>query len=87
MNYNILWDSKALSDLKQFDRTIAKKIVSKVTSYLVQDPINLGKTLSANFKGLMRYRFGDYRIIYEVNDIDHTIIIIKVGHRKDVYKD
>jgi len=86
IKYRVLWDRASLSDLKKLDKVIAKKIVEKVSDYLALDPSNLGKNLTGNLKGLMRYRFGDYRIIYEVMNNEITVIVIRISHRKDVYE-
>ena len=83
--YSVLWDKQSLTDLKTIDKSEAVKIVKKVESYLKQDPLNLGKTLSGKFKGLFRYRFGNYRIIYEVINKQLNIIVVRVGHRSEIY--
>ncbi|CAH1770556.1 4395_t:CDS:2, partial [Entrophospora sp. SA101] len=71
--------------LAKIDRTMAEKIVDKVENYLVQDPINLGERLLYDYKKLYRYRCGDYRVIYEVKNLELIISIVKIGHRKEVY--
>ncbi len=86
MAYKAIWHEGSLEDLKRFDRTIAKKIVEKVKNYLIQDPEKLGIPLKGNFKGLYRYRIGDYRVIYVIDQEEKKIIILKVNHRKKVYK-
>ncbi len=63
MTYNVLWHEKAVEDLRGVDKKTAKGIVERVKSYLSQNPLSLGKPLKGIFKGLYRYRFGDYRII------------------------
>lgn len=83
--YKVLWDTQSLDDLKKLDITDAKKIIDKVESYLSCNPKALGKPLSAEYKGLYRYRYRDYRIIYQLIEQEITIIIVKVGHRKEVY--
>ena len=44
-----------------------------------------GKELTGNYKGLLSYRIGNYRIIYTVLR-DKTVLILRIGHRKDIYK-
>lgn len=83
--YQVAWDEGALDDLRAIDRTMAKKIIHKVENYLTKSPIELGKTLSAEYKGLYRYRYGDYRIVYQLIEKEFTIIVVKVGHRSSVY--
>jgi mRNA interferase RelE/StbE len=84
--FKVLWDGESLGDLKKIAITEATKIVKKVENYLAQDPKNLGKQLSAEYSGLYRYRYGNYRIIYQVLEQDITIIVVKVGHMSKVYK-
>ena len=83
--YEVLWDKQALVDLKHISKPEAKKIVMKVEHYLSKNPLKLGKLLKGKFIGLYRYRFKDYRIIYEFNKNDINVIIVRVGHRKDIY--
>jgi len=84
--YRVLWHEHALNDLKEFDRQTAGKIVSRVKSYLSQDPEKLGKPLKGVLKGLYRYRIGDYRIMYSIDRGENQISILYVGRRKDIYR-
>ena len=83
--YKVLWDNAALEDLKQLDKNTARKIVDKVSNYLAIDPVNLGKSLSGPLRGLKRYRYGNYRIIYELHNTQMTIFVVRIGHRGSVY--
>jgi mRNA-degrading endonuclease RelE of RelBE toxin-antitoxin system len=47
---------------------MADKLTDKVEKYLVKDPINRGERLLYNYKEFYRYRFSDYRVIYEVKN-------------------
>jgi len=86
LDFNLVWHEKAIDDLKKIDRTKAKEIIEKVKGYLIQDPMKLGKPLYGEFKGLYRFRFGSFRIIYAADEKQGTLTILKIGHRKDVYK-
>jgi len=86
MNYSVRWDTEALEDLSELDRADAKRIVKKVESHLVKDPLALGKPLVGNLRGLYRYRIGDYRVLYQVIKEEIVIEVVAVGHRKDVYE-
>jgi len=83
--YSIQWHDKALDDLQHFDKPIAVRIISKVQETLSQDPIRLGKPLRGQFKGLYRYRIGDYRVIYRVDQGTVIIFVVRVGHRREIY--
>lgn len=86
MAYKAIWHEETLKDLKNLDRTTAEKIVAKVKNYLIQDPVKLGLLLKGTLKGLYRYRIGDYRIIYVIDQAEKKIIILNVNHRKKIYK-
>ena len=84
--YKVFWLRKAEKDLDDIDKSTALKIFNKIENYLSINPKELGKKLNAEYKGLYRYRYGDYRIVYELNDDQLIILIVKVGHRREVYK-
>lgn len=51
----------------------------------MENPRVLGKPLSGNMDGLWRYRVGDYRILAKIEDDTFIVLVIHVGHRKNVY--
>ncbi len=87
MTYTVRWDTAALIDLAEIGKAEAKRIIKKVETHLIKDPLTLGKPLRGNFSGLYRYRIGDYRVIYQVIHNELIIDVVTVGHRKDVYED
>ena len=87
MIYSIQWHETAINDLKNFDRQTQKKIIARVKDYLSKDPLTLGKPLKGIFKGLYRYRYGSYRIIYAIDRGSVVILILRIADRKDVYED
>ncbi|MCX5825340.1 MAG: type II toxin-antitoxin system RelE/ParE family toxin [Deltaproteobacteria bacterium] len=86
MTYSIQWHEEAINDLKNIDRQTQKNIIAKVKDYLSKDPISLGKPLQGIFKGLYRYRYGSYRIIYAIDRGSMVILILRIADRKDVYE-
>jgi len=50
------------------------------------DPRQVGRPLRGDKKGLWRYRVGDYRIICDIQDERVVVLVLLVGHRKDVYR-
>jgi mRNA interferase RelE/StbE len=83
--YKTKWEDKAEEDLDQLPSEIALKVHDRVESHLTQLPKQLGKALVGQYKGLYRYRYGDYRILYEIDADNRLIIINKIGHRKEIY--
>jgi len=86
LGYKVRWHEDVWKDFRDFDKEVVRKVIDRVTKYLAQDPLKLGKPLKENLTGLFRYRFGDYRIMYVVNIPGKMITILKVRHRKDVYR-
>ena len=87
MGYVVEYTPQAVQELKKLDRHIKALIVSWIEKNLVgcENPYIRGKGLSANRSGQWRYRIGDYRLISEIMDDKIVILIISVGHRRDVY--
>jgi len=83
--YKVVWKNTALKQLDKIDKKIADKLTDKVENYLAKDPINRGERLLYDYKGFYRYRFGDYRVIYEIKAQELIISVVKVAHRREVY--
>ena len=73
--------ARALARITKNDRT---RLIDAIDR-LREEP-NAGGVLKGEFAGLRRLRVGSYRIIYEVNDDQLVVLVIRVGHRKDVYR-
>ena len=85
--WKIEWDSKALKEAKKLDRNARKKIVEYLEKRVLagQNPYQFGKPLKGNKAGIWRYRVRDYRILCQIEDKALIILVIAVGHRKDIY--
>lgn len=88
MNYKVVFTEKAKKELSKLDKSTMRLILAWIRKNLegCSDPRQYGKGLTANRSGQWRYRVGDYRLIAEIEDEKITIIILTVGHRRDVYK-
>jgi mRNA interferase RelE/StbE len=53
---------------------------------VADNPRQWGKPLHGDKGGLRRYRVGDYRLICDIQDERITVVVVTVGHRKDVYR-
>ena len=84
MSYKIAFKSSVSKDLKKIDKKIVKKILDKIETELSQNADQYPR-LKGNFSGLRKFRVGDYRIIYSVIN-DDTALILRVAHRKEVYR-
>ncbi|WP_462420262.1 type II toxin-antitoxin system RelE family toxin [Salinicoccus sp. Marseille-QA3877] len=88
MKYKLKIEKKALKKLKKMDKNRSALLISWINKNLVDtdDPRKHGKALSGDYRGLWRYRVGDYRIVAMIKDDEILISIINLGHKKDVYK-
>ena len=69
-------------DLKKLDQAEAKKILNKIERDLGGNP-DKGEPLKGDFRGLYRYRIGDYRAIYAKTV--EGILVLRIGHGKELY--
>ena len=82
MKFKIIWDKKAQDELDKLELIIARRIILKVKD-LSEDPFSRDiKRLKGETS--FRLRVGDYRVIFDI--IRDTIIVLKVGHRKNIYE-
>ena len=77
-------ESVIRDDIPKLPKTEKKRIKQAIEERLVQDPIRFGKPLRYSLKGCRRMRVGYYRIIFKLEI--KTILIVKIGHRKEIYK-
>ncbi len=84
--YTLKYSKKALKQLSKLDRGVQGFLLSWIDKNLLdcEDPRVKGKSLTANDSGLWRYRVGDYRILCSIEDECLLILVVAVGHRKEI---
>ena len=85
MTYSIEFRPSALKSLKRLPKQELIKIKGKIDNLAEQLP-NPNITKLKGNNSFHRVRSGSYRIVYEINNNKLVILVVKVGHRKDVYK-
>jgi mRNA interferase RelE/StbE len=85
--WTIEWDIKSQKEFNKLDRSIQRKILNFLLNKIspLENPRVFGKSLSYEKFGLWRYRVEDFRIICRIDDASIKIIVVRVGHRKEVY--
>ena len=85
--YKVQYSPQAVKQLSKLDPFIARTIYMWIGKNLegCSNPRLHGKGLTANRSGQWRYRVNDYRLIADIHDDTVTILIVTVGHRRDVY--
>jgi mRNA interferase RelE/StbE len=81
--YKIILEKKPENFFRKLERKEQERITRKFNE-LEKNP-ELGKPLTANLAGLWSLRFGDYRAIYQIKQSELIILVLKLGHRKNVY--
>lgn len=81
--FKIVFKKSAIKEINKLPSVYLKKILYRIKS-LATNPRPIGYTKLTN-KELFRFRVGKYRILYEIRDNLLTIVVVKAGHRKDVY--
>ena len=78
----------AADALDKLDATARHRIWRFLRGWLLRtdNPRQRGKALTGNYAGLWRYRIGDYRLVCQIQDARLVVLVIKVGHRSDVYQ-
>jgi mRNA interferase RelE/StbE len=86
--WTIEFDRRALRDLQQLDRAAQRRILAYLEQRVVPaaSPRDLGEALTSTFAGLWRYRVGDYRVICRLEDACLVVLVVRIGHRRDVYE-
>jgi mRNA interferase RelE/StbE len=83
MGYGLIYTKSAWQDIKKLDR-VAQKKLAKALERLREKPFFYAKKLILPQLGGYRYRIGNYRVIFDIED--KKIIILRVGHRKEIYR-
>lgn len=86
--WTIEWDDAARKELRKLDYTAQEQILSYLDNRIAteEDPRRFGSGLSADKVGLWRYRVGNYRIICQIEDQKLVVLVVRVGHRRNVYE-
>lgn len=85
-SYSVEVAPKAEAQIKALPKTEAKRIVAKLAN-LAADPRPPRSEQLSGSPPFRRVRVGDYRVIYAVDDAARTVIVARVRHRKDAYRD
>ncbi len=84
MNYSLQIKESAFKELQRIDKPQRLRIIEAIET-LPANPM-AGKSLKGDLSGLRRIRVGDYRVVYELIEHQVLILIIRVAHRKSVYR-
>ena len=87
MRWAYSFEERALKELKKLGAQAQREILAYLDERIAteEDPSRFGKALRGDLAGLWRYRVGDYRMICSLHEGELLVLVLKVGHRRDVY--
>ena len=88
MAWKIEFVPAAAKEIKKLGKAEAGRIIATLESRIavLDNPRKLGSALTGELGGLWRWRVGDYRVIAKIEDERITILVIRVAHRREVYR-
>ncbi len=86
MIYELRFKESVKKDFKRIGREAAARIIGDIRKKLLPDPHGAGKPLKGQDGSIWSFRSGDYRVLYVFNDNEIWVLILRVGHRKEIYK-
>jgi mRNA interferase RelE/StbE len=84
MTYSVSIKQSALKSLKNIAREDRLRIIEAIDQLKVNPAA--GGVLKGEYSGLRRIRIGSYRVVYEMHDEKLTVLVIRIGHRREVYR-
>lgn len=89
MSWVVEFDPAAARELRKLDPQVAKRIVAFLRERLapLDDPRSIGEPLRGDKLGeYWKYRLGDYRVVSRIVDRRLLIVVVRIGHRREVYR-
>ncbi len=86
MSWKIIFTKKAEKDFKSLSTETQKIIAKTINSKLLLNPEKTLIPLKGRLKGIYKLRVGNYRILCEKRSETLVVVVVKIGHRKDIYE-
>jgi len=86
--YDVEFSEQAKKQFKKLDRYTQQMLDKYIENHLegTDNPRRYGKALKGTLQGLWRYEAGKYRLVCQIQDGRLKILVVKVGHRKEIYR-
>ncbi|MGH8935409.1 MAG: type II toxin-antitoxin system RelE family toxin [Acidimicrobiia bacterium] len=84
--YSVQWSSPAKRAIERLPEKVAVAAIEFIYGPLAETPQKVGHPLRLEFEGLYSARRGDHRIIYQIDEQQHRVIVHAIGHRADLYR-
>jgi mRNA interferase RelE/StbE len=84
--YSVLIAASAIKELEAIDSKADRQRIVRAIQALADEPRGPAHEKLAGAEGRYRVRVGDYRVVYAVHDARHEVDVVKIGHRREVYR-
>jgi mRNA interferase RelE/StbE len=84
--YKIEFTPSAAKDYHSVQPLYLRPKIANALEEIALKPHQAGKSLKANLSGYYSYRISNYRIVYEIHEEDKMVLILRIRHRRDVYR-
>jgi mRNA interferase RelE/StbE len=84
MIYTVIISRSAMRELDRLSKSVSGRIAIRINS-LAADPRPRGSIKLSGTARMHRIRMGDYRVIYEIDDVRHIVDVLRIRHRSDAY--
>lgn len=85
MAYNVELSATAEKQMDKLSANIQRRIIEELDR-LAENPRHTGTRKMTGEEGLHRARVGDYRVVYRIEDNRLMVLVVKIGHRREVYR-
>ncbi len=86
MTYEVSWSATGRRAIGRLHGRAATVIVEYIYGFLAENPHRAGHELHFELEGKRSARRGDFRVIYEIDEDEQTVVILAIAHRSDVYR-
>lgn len=84
--YRLVVAASAERSLRRLPEPVAAAVVEFLVGPLIESPRRVGHPLRRELAGLWSARRGPYRVVYEIDDDQRTVAVVRIDHRADVYR-
>lgn len=86
-NYELVLTPPAVRAIQsELPEAVAAAVIEFMTGPLVENPRRVGKMLRRELEGIWSARRGTYRVLYRINDQVDEVVVLRIDHRRDVYR-
>ena len=86
-NYELVLTPPAIRAIQaELPEAVAAAVIEFMTGPLVENPRRVGRMLRRELEGIWSARRGTYRVLYRINDHVDEVVVLRIDHRRDVYR-